>query len=37
VAAGLVRDVLTDVHLSATFGLALRVERRKGRWYARAV
>jgi iron complex transport system ATP-binding protein len=37
VASGLVRDVLTDVHLSATFGLALAVERRRGRWYARAV
>ncbi|PZS25671.1 MAG: iron ABC transporter ATP-binding protein [Pseudonocardiales bacterium] len=37
VAAGLVRDVLTDAHLSATFGLALHVERRKGRWYARAL
>ena len=37
VASGLVRDVLTDEHLSAAFGLALRVERRGGRWYARAV
>ncbi|HVU93040.1 MAG TPA: ATP-binding cassette domain-containing protein, partial [Jatrophihabitans sp.] len=37
VAAGLVRDVLTEEHLSATFGLPLRVERRDGRWYARAV
>ena len=36
VAAGLVRDVLTAKHLSETFGLALAVERRKGRWYARA-
>ncbi|MFN2519102.1 MAG: ABC transporter ATP-binding protein [Jatrophihabitantaceae bacterium] len=37
VASGLVRDVLTDAQLSATFGLSLHVERRKGRWYARAV
>jgi len=37
VAAGLVTDVLTEEHLSATFGLSLRVERREGRWYARAV
>jgi iron complex transport system ATP-binding protein len=37
VASGLARDVLTDEHLSATFGLALTVERRDGRWYARAV
>jgi iron complex transport system ATP-binding protein len=37
VAAGLARDVLTDAHLSATFGLPLRVWRRKGRWYARAL
>jgi iron complex transport system ATP-binding protein len=37
VAAGLVRDVLTDEHLSATFGLRLHVEKRGGRWYARAV
>jgi iron complex transport system ATP-binding protein len=36
VASGLARDVLTDEHLSATFGLSLRVERRAGRWYARA-
>jgi iron complex transport system ATP-binding protein len=36
VAAGLARDVLTAEHLSATFGLQLRVERRDGRWYARA-
>ena len=36
VAAGLTRDVLTDQHLSATFGIPLRVERRDGRWYARA-
>jgi iron complex transport system ATP-binding protein len=32
-----VADVLTEEHLSATFGLPLRVERRDGRWYARAV
>ena len=37
VASGLARDVLTDDLLSATFGLDLRVERRGGRWYARAV
>jgi iron complex transport system ATP-binding protein len=37
VAAGLVRDVLTAEHLSTTFGLPLQVERRDGRWYARAV
>jgi len=37
VAAGLVTDVLTEEHLSAAFGLPLRVERREGRWYARAV
>jgi len=37
VASGLARDVLTDEHLSNTFGLPLRVERRHGRWYARAV
>ncbi|MGN6610042.1 MAG: ABC transporter ATP-binding protein, partial [Jatrophihabitans sp.] len=37
VAQGLVRDVLTDEHLSATFGLDVHVERRAGRWYARAV
>jgi iron complex transport system ATP-binding protein len=37
VAAGLVRDVLTDAHLSDAFGLPLHVERRAGRWYARAV
>jgi iron complex transport system ATP-binding protein len=36
VAAGLASDVLTDDHLSATFGLPLRVERRDRRWYARA-
>jgi len=37
VAAGLVTDVLTEEHLSAAFELPLRVERRDGRWYARAV
>jgi len=37
VAAGLVTDVLTEEHLSAAFGLPLRVERREGRWYARSV
>ncbi|MGI8761174.1 MAG: ABC transporter ATP-binding protein [Jatrophihabitantaceae bacterium] len=36
VASGLARDVLTDAHLSDTFGLPLHVERREGRWYARA-
>jgi iron complex transport system ATP-binding protein len=36
VAQGLAPDVLTDEHLSATFGLALHVERVSGRWYARA-
>lgn len=36
-AAGLARDVLTDENLTATFGLPLTVERRDGRWYARAV
>jgi iron complex transport system ATP-binding protein len=36
VAQGLAADVLTDENLSTTFGLALRVERRGGRWYARA-
>ena len=37
VAAGLARDVLTADSLSETFGLQLSVERRDGRWYARAV
>jgi iron complex transport system ATP-binding protein len=37
VIAGPVRQVLTDEHLSTTFGLKLRVEKRGGRWYARAV
>jgi iron complex transport system ATP-binding protein len=36
VASGLVRDVLTDENLSATFGLPIAVERSHGRWYARA-
>jgi iron complex transport system ATP-binding protein len=36
-ASGLTRDVLTDDHLSATFGLKLRVERNDDRWFARAV
>ena len=36
VAAGLARDVLTAELLSATFGLPLDVERRGGRWFARA-
>lgn len=37
VASGLARQVLTDEHLSATFGLPIRVWRRDGRWHARAV
>jgi iron complex transport system ATP-binding protein len=36
VAQGLARDVLTAEPLSETFGLPLEVERREGRWYARA-
>ncbi|MGI8679454.1 MAG: ABC transporter ATP-binding protein [Jatrophihabitans sp.] len=36
VTSGLARDVLTAEPLSETFGLALEVERRDGRWYARA-
>jgi iron complex transport system ATP-binding protein len=36
-ASGLARDVLTAANLSATFGLSLAVERRRGRWYARAL
>jgi iron complex transport system ATP-binding protein len=36
VAAGLAPDVLTGTNLSATFGLPLKVERRRGRWYAQA-
>jgi iron complex transport system ATP-binding protein len=37
VAQGLARDVLTDANLTDTFGLDIHVERRGGRWYARAV
>ena len=36
VASGLACDVLTAEKLSATFGLPIQVERRRGRWYARA-
>jgi iron complex transport system ATP-binding protein len=36
VASGLARDVLTDEHLSETFGVPLVVERSHGRWFARA-
>jgi iron complex transport system ATP-binding protein len=36
VAAGLARDVLAAGPLSETFGIGLDVERRDGRWYARA-
>ncbi len=36
VASGLIRDVLNDDTLSQTFGLAVRVERVAGRYYARA-
>jgi iron complex transport system ATP-binding protein len=36
VASGLARAVMTSSNLSATFGLPLRVERRGGRWFARA-
>ncbi|MBE7187187.1 MAG: ABC transporter ATP-binding protein [Jatrophihabitans endophyticus] len=36
VASGLAPDVLTRQALSQTFGLDLTVERRDGRWYARA-
>jgi iron complex transport system ATP-binding protein len=36
VASGLARAVMTSTNLSATFGLPLRVERRGGRWFARA-
>jgi iron complex transport system ATP-binding protein len=36
-ASGLARDVLTAENLSETFGLPLAIERRRGRWYARAV
>jgi iron complex transport system ATP-binding protein len=34
VAAGLLEDVLTDENLTATFGLPLRVQRRRGRYTA---
>ena len=37
VAQGLAGAVLTPDNLSATFGLPLHVERRNGRWYARAI
>jgi iron complex transport system ATP-binding protein len=36
VASGLIRDVLTDEHLSATFGMPLHVWRRQRRWFARS-
>ncbi len=36
-ASGLASDVLTAENLTATFGLPLTVERRRGRWYARAI
>jgi len=36
VAAGLLADVLTADNLSATFGMALRLEQAEGRWFARA-
>ena len=36
VASGLARDVLNAATLSETFGLDVEVERRHGRWYARA-
>ena len=36
VMSGLARDVLASEPLSQTFGLPLEVERRDGRWYARA-
>ncbi|MGZ4148579.1 MAG: ABC transporter ATP-binding protein [Actinomycetota bacterium] len=37
VAAGRIEDVLTDERLSACYGIGVRVERRAGRWWARAV
>jgi len=37
VARGLARDVITAENLTATFGLPLTVERRAGRWFARAL
>ncbi len=36
VASGLAGHVLTDEHLTATFGLPLHTWRRSGRWFARA-
>jgi iron complex transport system ATP-binding protein len=36
VASGLLTDVLTSEHLSATFGLPLTVQRSGNRWFARA-
>ncbi|MGI8699275.1 MAG: ABC transporter ATP-binding protein [Mycobacteriales bacterium] len=36
VAAGLLTDVLTEDHLSATFGTSLHLEQAEGRWFARA-
>jgi len=36
VASGLSRTVLTAENLSMTFGFPLAIERRRGRWYARA-
>jgi iron complex transport system ATP-binding protein len=36
-ASGLASDVLTPENLTAAFGLSLTVERRRGRWYARAI
>jgi iron complex transport system ATP-binding protein len=37
VAQGLIKDVLTSANLSTTFGLRLRIQRSRGRFYARAV
>lgn len=36
VAAGAIDTVLTDVHLTAAYGLPITIERREGRWLARA-
>jgi iron complex transport system ATP-binding protein len=36
VAAGLIGEVLTAEHLSATFAMPLALERANGRWFARA-
>ncbi len=36
VAAGPITDVLTDSHLSDCFGMALELERHRGRWWAHA-